>query len=323
MEEEICVHVMSRVVQKRYLMDDSGMEEMRQILRTQAEFAGFDVITFCFLKNHFHILLHLDPARAREDVTDEELVQRFRVLYGTKRSPSLGVDAETLAVVLKRNKERAQETRQRLKARMGDVSVFMREVKTRFTFWYNEAYQTVGTFWAERFRSVLVEPGSLALKAVAAYIDLNAVRAGLAEKPQSYRFCGLGQAADGRKHAQAAYGWLVRRRKGRGGKYDTSTKAYEGYVAYVERIVSRLQKEKAAAEAAVDKNEDSREMPVEEAPLADGYQAKGGAVGSKAWVDRLCGSDGLFGFLRKNKTQPFAVDPGIQLHAARRWRFTD
>ena len=27
----------------------------------------------------------------------------------------------------------------------------MRELKTRFTFWYNEKHGTVGTFWAERF----------------------------------------------------------------------------------------------------------------------------------------------------------------------------
>ena len=73
----------------------------------------------------------------------------------------------------------------------GMFSVFMREFKTRFTFWYNEHYQTVwNTFWAERFRS---GPGvsrdrARHWRAVAAYIDLNAVRAGLADTPQNYPF---------------------------------------------------------------------------------------------------------------------------------------
>ncbi|MCC5842321.1 MAG: hypothetical protein JJT96_19550, partial [Opitutales bacterium] len=216
LDEEVCVHVMSRVVQKRFLIDERGMEEMRRILRTQGEFAGLDVITFCFLKNHFHVLLHVDPERARTDVSDAELVRRFRALYGTKRSPSVGADAETLEVLLKRDDGRSERVREQLKARMGDVSVFMRELKTRFTFWYNKHYHTVGTFWAERYRSVLVEPGSGALRTVAAYIDLNAVRAGLAETPQTYRYCGLGEATQGRPDARAAYRWLVRRREGRG-----------------------------------------------------------------------------------------------------------
>ena len=204
---------MSRVVQKRFLIDERGMEEMRRILRTQAEFAGLDVITFCFLKNHFHVLLHVDPEKAITDVTDAELVRRFRALYGSKRSPSLGADADTLEVVLERDDERSGRVRAQLKARMGDVSVFMRELKTRFTFWYNKHYHTVGTFWAERYRRVFLEPGSGALRTVAAYIDLNAVRAGLAESPQAYRYCGLGEVAIGQADARAAYRWLVRRKK--------------------------------------------------------------------------------------------------------------
>ncbi|MCC5842000.1 MAG: hypothetical protein JJT96_17930, partial [Opitutales bacterium] len=68
-----------------------------------------------------------------------------------------------------------------LKARMGDISVFMREVKTRFTLWYNRKRGMVGTFWAERFRSVIVEADAEAQRMVAAYIDLNPVRAGLVE----------------------------------------------------------------------------------------------------------------------------------------------
>ena len=214
LDEEVCVHVMSRVVQKRFLIDERGMEEMRRILRTQAEFAGLDVITFCFLKNHFHVLLHVDPEKAITDVTDAELVRRFRALYGSKRSPSLGADADTLEVVLERDDERSGRVRAQLKARMGDVSVFMRELKTRFTFWYNKHYHTVGTFWAERYRRVFLEPGSGALRTVAAYIDLNAVRAGLAESPQAYRYCGLGEVAIGQADARAAYRWLVRRKKG-------------------------------------------------------------------------------------------------------------
>ena len=45
-----------------------------------------------------------------------------------------------------------------------------------------------------------------ALATIAAYIDLNAVRAGIVTDPGKYRFCGYGAAMGGDKHALAALG---------------------------------------------------------------------------------------------------------------------
>ena len=115
-----------------------------------------EVLTYCFMSNHFHIFVRLDP-KETEHLDDAGLVERFRALYGSTKCASLGLDADDLEVILKNNRASAEGIRRRLKARMGDVSVFMREFKTRFTFWYNEKHGTVGTFWAERFRSVVVE----------------------------------------------------------------------------------------------------------------------------------------------------------------------
>jgi hypothetical protein len=51
-----------------------------------------------------------------------------------------------------------------------------------------------GTLWAERFKSVLVEGQGNSLQTMAAYIDLNPVRAGLVVDPKDYRFCGYAEA---------------------------------------------------------------------------------------------------------------------------------
>jgi hypothetical protein len=48
----------------------------------------------------------------------------------------------------------------------------------------------------ERFKSVLVEDGE-ALRTMAAYIDLNPVRAGMVKDPKDYRWCGYGEAMGG------------------------------------------------------------------------------------------------------------------------------
>ena len=178
-------------------MDGEAMEAMRQIMRSQAAFAGMEVLTYCFMSNHFHIFVRLDP-KETEHLDDAgaggALPGALRV---RKKCASLGLNADDLEVILKNNRVSAEGIRRRLKARMGDVSVFMREFKTRFTFWYNEKHGTVGTFWAERFRSVVVEADTEAQRMVAAYIDLNPVRAGLVKDAGDYVFSGFGEACAG------------------------------------------------------------------------------------------------------------------------------
>jgi hypothetical protein len=64
--------------------------------------------------------------------------------------------------------------------------------------------------WEETFKSVIVEDG-LAARTMAAYIDLNPVRAGMVKDPAEYRWSSYGEAmgATGRSGARAKAG-LVR-----------------------------------------------------------------------------------------------------------------
>jgi hypothetical protein len=84
---------------------------------------------------------------------------------------------------------------------MHDVSAFMKTFKQRFSVWYNRTHNRYGTLWAERFKSVLVEDDSYSLANIAAYIDLNPVRAGLVTDPNDYRFCGYAEAVGGQNPA--------------------------------------------------------------------------------------------------------------------------
>ncbi len=82
--------------------------------------------------------------------------------------------------------------------------MFMRSLKQRFSRWYNGRKQRKGTLWEERYRSVAVEIGEAggyghAARVVAAYIDLNPVRAGMVEDPKDYGWSGYGRAVRGEK----------------------------------------------------------------------------------------------------------------------------
>ncbi|MFC5050068.1 transposase [Rubritalea spongiae] len=94
-----------------------------------------------------------------------------------------------------------QELRERYTRRMWDLGHFMKTLKQRFSSWYNKKHQRKGTLWEARYKSVLVENG-YAARTMAAYIDLNPVRAGMVLDPKDYRWCSYAEAVAGGKLAR-------------------------------------------------------------------------------------------------------------------------
>jgi hypothetical protein len=78
----------------------------------------------------------------------------------------------------------------------------VKTLKQRYSMSYNARHKRSGTLWEERFKSVLVENAEGAKAAVAAYIDLNPVRAKLVSDPKDYRWSGYGEACGGGKAAR-------------------------------------------------------------------------------------------------------------------------
>ncbi len=195
--EKIAVyHVTARLVHRRHLLSDVHREVWVEALRRAAAFSGVELITYCCLQNHFHILVRIDPAT--KQCSDAELVSRFQALYGTARAQWCGLDASGLEHALANDPpDTADRLRGKLRRRMGDVSEFMRTLRQRYTKWFNRASETVGTLWAERFGSVLIEDTPWLVGLVAAYIDLNPVRAGIAALPEDYRWSGYTAALAG------------------------------------------------------------------------------------------------------------------------------
>jgi hypothetical protein len=95
-----------------------------------------------------------------------------------------------------------EEWRQRQVARMFSLSEFVRCVKLRFTRWHNRKHGRRGTIWEDKFGSVAVEEEERALRTIAAYIDLNPVRAGMVEDPADYRWSGYAEAMSGKARSR-------------------------------------------------------------------------------------------------------------------------
>ena len=196
---EAVYHCITRTVNGEYLIDDVGKEVLRKQLWQVADYCGVDVLTYALLTNHFHVLVRVP--QVKEPPTDAELLRRYAVLY-PKPTQYQTARLEVIKSQLNSNGPEAEAWRKQQLALMGDVSQFMKLLKQRFSVWYNKSHQRYGTLWAERFKSVLVEPQGRVIETMAAYIDLNCVRAGLAEDPKDYRFCGYGEAVGGNAKAR-------------------------------------------------------------------------------------------------------------------------
>lgn len=197
-DRDAVYHVMTRTVNGERLFKDREKEILRKMIRQVADFSGVEVLTYCILSNHFHVLVGV---RHQPVVADAELMRRYEVLY-PQPTKYQQASAKVMKSQLLAGGDEANQIRQQLLARMNDVSEFMKAVKQRFSVWYNRSHRRYGTLWAERFKSVLVEGQGDALQTVAAYIDLNPVRASLVEDPKDYRFCGYAEAVAGNPFAR-------------------------------------------------------------------------------------------------------------------------
>jgi REP element-mobilizing transposase RayT len=197
-EADAVYHCISRTVNGERILDDIAKEILRRQIWQIADFCGVIVLTYAIMDNHFHVLVKIPKKSA---VSDAELLRRYRVLY-PKPTSHQTADISDIESQLKTDGTSAAAWRKRQLALMGDISVFMKFLKQRFSIWFNKTHARFGTLWAERFKSVLVDPSSRIVRIMAAYIDLNPIRAGIVSDPKNYRFCGYGEAVAGGKNAQ-------------------------------------------------------------------------------------------------------------------------
>ncbi|NCD31855.1 MAG: transposase [Spartobacteria bacterium] len=190
-------HCMTRVVGRQMLLGNVEKRHMQQLIRKVEGFTGVRVLTYALMTNHIHLLLE-EPDRCTE-VSDEELLLRMRSLYSDEEMEE--IEARWREWGAQGNIEAVDYDKYLYRRRMHDISEFMKTLKHRFSFWYNRRNDRKGTLWSERFKSVLVEGGDV-LRTVAAYIEMNPVRAGLAADPSEYPFCGFGDAVTGSERAR-------------------------------------------------------------------------------------------------------------------------
>jgi hypothetical protein len=193
LEKRAIYHCVSRVVDRRFVFGADEREHFRMFMRMQENFSGCRVLSYCVMSNHFHILVEVPPTGALV-LDDEGLLKRLSTVYSEAVVADVGKEiAEARA---EENNEHVEEIYARFTYRMHDLSEFMKTLLQRFTRWFNRTHDRTGTLWEQRYKSVIVESGD-ASRTIAAYIDLNPVRAGMVTDPAEYRWSSYGEAIGG------------------------------------------------------------------------------------------------------------------------------
>ena len=175
-------HLMSRTNDKRFLFD-SGRAKTRLVdaLKRAAAFSGVEIDAYVAMDNHFHVVCKV--VRPEGPVPEDELLRRVAALKGQRSADELASHWRELRGI---GMEAAvAEAQERLRARMNDISEFMKTFKEAFNAWYKRERKYTGTIWSGRFMSTLVEGGRYRATCMR-YVYFNPVRAGIVARAADY-----------------------------------------------------------------------------------------------------------------------------------------
>jgi hypothetical protein len=185
-DEVAVVHVMNRTVRRCFLLGHDPVSgrnyDHRKVwideqLVHQARHFGIDLLCQAIMSNHLHLVLRSRPDVVQE-WSDEEVARRWLMLCPERRDenrrPMEPTEFEINRIV--NNKEKLAS----LRSRLSDISWWMRLLCQHIAQRANREDGEVGKFWQARYRAVRLLD-EIAILSCAAYVDLNPIRAAMAQ----------------------------------------------------------------------------------------------------------------------------------------------
>jgi REP element-mobilizing transposase RayT len=201
-------HLISRCVRRNHLCGRdrrSGRDysHRREWIRCRLEeLAGvfaIETLSYALMANHMHLVV-----RTRPDVallwSDDEVALRWWRLFPQRRTAH-GLPEQPTAEELSHIRNSASGLAEK-RRRLSSVSWFMKCLSEPIARRANREDDVTGHFWEARFKaqSLLDET---AIAACMAYVDLNPIRAAVAQTPETSEFTGLHDRIADRQAATA------------------------------------------------------------------------------------------------------------------------
>lgn len=187
-QPSVLFHCVTYVKSDDRLLNREVRDMMKNELHFLADLLELEVLAYVILPDHCHLLLR---DRDSHNMDSNELATKWRV-YARRRWEAQG-EARSLEV----SEESQPDMPQEFRKRMGNISVYLKELKQRVSLFHNKLNRTCGALWKNRFRTILVDPDPRVVQRVAAYIHLNPVRHLLCNDPADYAWSSYTDALSG------------------------------------------------------------------------------------------------------------------------------
>ena len=186
--DEVCiVNVTQRCVRRAFLAGIDGAtgkdyscrrEWIRRRMELLASAFAIDMLAYAIMGNHMHLIVRNRPDVLAEWSDRDVAIRWLKVYPGRRLEEHLAEPTENDIQTLVRDKQRLGTIRQRL----SDISWFMRALSEPIARRANKVDECTGHFWEGRFKAqrIVDETGLLACSM---YVDLNPVRAAMADSP--------------------------------------------------------------------------------------------------------------------------------------------
>lgn len=188
-------HIMSRCVRRAFLCGEDQLtgrdfSHRRQWIEDKLfeliEIFAIDVAAYAVMSNHYHLVLRIDSDLAKSWSMDEVFKQyaNLHACTSVVERYQNGADLTPAEIVLVN--EFAKEYRERLSS----ISWFMKVLNQHIARLANKEDNCTGKFWESRFKSQALLDEA-ALLTCMAYVDLNPIRAGMADRPELSEFTSI------------------------------------------------------------------------------------------------------------------------------------
>ncbi len=203
-------HLVSRCVRRAFLCGCSetyNFEHRRNWildrLTTLTQMFAIDIAAFALMSNHYHLVVRVDAKKAAS-WSVKEIVSRWQVLF---RLPVL-VERYLSGDSCSEAENQATETLiENWRARLCDISWFMRCLNEHIARLANLEDNCTGRFWEGRFKSQALLDINALLTGMA-YVDLNPIRAQMAQTPETSDYTSIQQRLGKAMH-RAFHGELL------------------------------------------------------------------------------------------------------------------
>ncbi len=191
LEDTPYYHCVSRCVRRAFLCGEDKLtgnsyEHRRQWVEDRIHFLAdvfaIEVCAYAVMSNHTHLVLHIHHKKA-EEWSLVEVIRRWHKLHNGTHLSQQYLCPEQRAIMEQHLIDCVEETVNIWRQRLMDISWFMRSLNEYIAREANKEDQCTGRFWEGRFKSqALLDEAALA--ACMAYVDLNPVRANMANTPE-------------------------------------------------------------------------------------------------------------------------------------------